>query len=132
VKALPDPGLPPRPQRPPAPAARPADRRAGHTRIATEALSSIARGVAGEVLGIPPSDVRVVLNDEFGSLALLLSVPLPLRPLAAPQPLAPVWERARNARATVRERFTALTGTHVGRVDVRVTGILLETGRRPA
>ena len=133
MKALPDPGPPPRPQRPPASAARPAaPRHAGHTRVSTQALSSIAQGVAGEVLGIPPSAVRVVLNDEFGSLALTLSLPLPVRPLAAPEPLAPVWTRARDARGTVRERFTALTGTHVGRVDVRVTGILHEAGRRPA
>ncbi|GER24123.1 hypothetical protein NCCP1664_26180 [Zafaria cholistanensis] len=132
MTALPGPALPPRPQRPPSSAVRPGVRPAGHTRIATQALSSVAQGVAGQVLDVPPSAVRVGLHDEFGSLALVLSLPMPLRPLAAPQPLPPVWKRARDARKTVRERFTALTGAHVGRVDVRVTGILPETVRRPA
>jgi hypothetical protein len=105
--------------------------RGGHTRISTQALSSAARAVAADVFSVPPGQVRVGLNDEFGSLALGLSLPLPIGPHgidAAGRPT--VWERARQARAAIRDRFVELTGTHVSRVDVRVTGILLQPERR--
>lgn len=107
-----------------------AERRlAGHTRVSTQALIGCARAVASEVFSVPAASVRVALNDEYGSLALSLSLPLPLtlRPHAAdgahPDGRPTVWERARDSRAAVRDRFVRLTGASVSRVDVRVTGI---------
>ena len=45
---------------------------AGHTRISTQALTSVARAAAAEALGVPPQDVRVEWSDDDGLLALSL------------------------------------------------------------
>ncbi|MGJ9403327.1 hypothetical protein [Arthrobacter sp. KK5.5] len=112
---------------------QPAPEYAGHTRISTQALTSTARAVAADVFAVPPAQVRVGLNDEFGSLALGLSLPLPIgrHATGADRHGAPtVWEKARDSRAAVRDRFVELTGTHVSRVDVRVTGTAARPERR--
>ncbi|MDN5756417.1 MAG: hypothetical protein L0J68_01710 [Micrococcaceae bacterium] len=108
--------------------------RAGHTRISTQALTSSARIIASEVFDVQPGSIRVSLNDEFGALALRLSLPLPIAPLAYDRPAGldaseSVMGRARDARSTVRDRFVELTGSHVSRVDVRVTGVVLRRRR---
>lgn len=104
---------------------------AGHTRIRTQALNTIARVVAAEVFNVPVNRIKVELRDEFGSLAFTLSLPLPMRKLGqGTVPMrASLWETARDSRADVRDRFTSLTGSQVSRVDVRVTGVLLKEGR---
>ncbi|MEE1621838.1 hypothetical protein ACQ3I4_09545 [Zafaria sp. Z1313] len=106
-----------------------ADVLAGHTRISTQALAATARGVAADVFGVPAPSVRVALNDEYGELALALNLPLPIG-RAGGTPRRPLWDRARDERTEVRDRFIQLTGSRVARVDVRVTGIILDTSRR--
>ena len=107
---------------------------AGHTRISTQALTSSARIIASEVFDVQPGSIKVTLNDEFGALALRLSLPLPIAPLAYDRPekldaSESVMARARDARSTLRDRFVELTGSHVSRVDVRVTGVVLRRRR---
>ncbi|MGO2004812.1 hypothetical protein ACTXOR_00240 [Arthrobacter rhombi] len=107
---------------------------AGHTRISTQALTSSARIIASEVFDVQPGSIKVSLNDEFGALALRLSLPLPIAPLAYDRPEKPdasesVMARARDARSILRDRFVELTGSHVSRVDVRVTGVVLRRRR---
>jgi len=107
---------------------------AGHTRVSTQALTSAARIIAAEVFEVLPSEIRVVLNDEYGALALGLNLPLPISPLvhgrqAAVDPDGSVLARARDARTAVRERFVEVTGSHVSRIDVRVTGVVLRRRR---
>lgn len=107
---------------------------AGHTRVSTQALTSCARIIAAEVFEVQPGEIRVALNDEYGALALGLSLPLPISPLhySRPEPLdagGSVLARAREARSEVRDRFIALTGSHISRVDVRVTGVVLRRRR---
>lgn len=107
---------------------------AGHTRVSTQALNSSARIIAAEVFEVRPGDIRVSLNDEYGALALGVSLPLPISPLihgraAHTDPASSVLARAREARTDVRDRFIELTGSHVSRVDVRVTGVVLRRRR---
>jgi len=107
---------------------------AGHTRVSTQALTSSARIIAAEVFDVQPSDIRVSLNDEYGALALGLSLPMPISALVygrteAVDPRGSVLARARDARSDVRERFITLTGSHISRVDVRVTGVVLRRRR---
>jgi hypothetical protein len=105
----------------------------GHTRISTQALASAARLITAQAYGVDVSGVRVMLNDELGSLALGLNLALPADALDPDGPAAgdgwhgdadSVWARARDVRAEVRDQFTDLTGSHVSRVDIRVTGIV--------
>lgn len=107
---------------------------AGHTRISTQALTSSARLIAAEVFDVQPGSIKVSLNDEFGALALRLNLPLPIVPLAQDRPAGleaseSVMARARDLRSSLRERFVALTGSHVSRVDLRVTGVVLRRRR---
>ncbi|SJM62118.1 hypothetical protein FM101_07155 [Arthrobacter rhombi] len=97
-------------------------------------MTSSARIIASEVFDVQPGSIKVSLNDEFGALALRLSLPLPIAPLAYDRPEKPdasesVMDRARDARSILRDRFVELTGSHVSRVDVRVTGVVLRRRR---
>ena len=120
------------PGRPPGPSL------AGHNRITTQALSSTARAVAADVLGVPPDQVRAAFSDDHGLLALLLSLPLPVPPLARvvrePDVVGrfggPLWARADAARSPIRERFEELTGARLSRVDIRIIGSTVTRGVR--
>ena len=111
---------------------------AGHNRITTQALSSTARAVAADLLGVPPVQVRAAFSDDRGLLALLLSLPLPVPPLARvvrePDVVrtfgGPLWARADAARSPILERFEELTGARLSRVDIRIIGSTVTRGVR--
>ena len=54
---------------------------AGHNRISTQALTSLAQAAAAEALGVPPHDVRADWSDDDGLLALSLVAPIRVPPL---------------------------------------------------
>lgn len=120
-----------------APSARPRPA-AGHNRITGQALTSTARAVAGEVLGVEPAQVRVTLSDDRGLLALLLALPLAVPPLTRvledPAVIGsfggPLRDRAEAARSPILERVQQLTGARVSRVDIRVVGTTVTRGAR--
>ena len=109
---------------------------AGHNRISTQALTSTARGAASEYFGVPPQQVRVTWRDDHGLLALALSLPVPLPPLAALTPAmleragGTVKDRAHAAKPVLLQRISELTGSRLSRVDIRITGALTVEGRR--
>lgn len=111
---------------------------AGHNRISTQALTSIAKVAAGQVLLVPPSSVRIEWADDGGDLALSVS-----SAMGAPA-LQDVWRnpsrvassggsvlaRATAAKARILAEVEALTGSRLSRVDVRISGLLpLDGGR---
>lgn len=93
--------------------------RAGYTRVSAQALTGTARAVAAGIFGVDPRLVRAFLRDDSGYLALTIHLPLPLT-----DPSATVLDRVRAWRGSIGEQFSALTGSLVSRVDVRVTGIV--------
>ncbi|MHA7263069.1 hypothetical protein ACX80W_07690 [Arthrobacter sp. TMN-37] len=109
----------------------------GHNRITTQALVSTAQAAAAEHFGVPPASVRAVYTDDGGLLALELSLPVPIPPLARlaaepariPPPGGSVLERARQAKAGILATVTALTGTRLSRVDIRIIGTAAVQGR---
>ncbi|MHA7283005.1 hypothetical protein [Arthrobacter sp. TMS2-4] len=111
---------------------------AGHNRITTQALTSTAQAVAAGVLGVQPAQVRATFSDDRGLLALLLTLPLPVPPLARvvrePDIVGtfggPLWERADAARAPILERVQDLTGARLSRVDIRIIGSTVTRGAR--
>lgn len=105
--------------------------RAGHTRITRSALTHTAEAVAAAAFGVPRREVRVALADDDGALGITVSVPLPAPSLlqAAQDPSAvergggTVFDRADRARNGIRETAQQVTGSQVGRIDIRLTKI---------
>ena len=119
--------------------ARGAERRlAGHNRVSTQALTSTAQGVAGEVLGVSPTLIRASWRDDQGYLALSLALPIGIpsltRVLQDPQLVAgfggSIWERVHAAKGEILDRVTRISGSTLSRVDIRVTGIRIQGGGR--
>jgi len=111
---------------------------AGHNRISTQALTSVARAAAGEALGVPAHDVRANWSDDDGLLALSLVMPVAVPNLTAvvrdPGRVAgfggSIWERAVAAKAQILRRVTELTGAQLSRVDIRISGAAVRGGGR--
>ncbi|MBG0738245.1 hypothetical protein IV500_02185 [Paeniglutamicibacter antarcticus] len=104
---------------------------AGHNRISTQALTSVARGAAAEIFDVAPADVRVSFADDGGLLALSVSLPIGIPPLTAvvrdPDRVAahggPIWSRAVHAKVAILDRVAALSGSGLSRVNIRITGV---------
>lgn len=110
----------------------------GHTRVSTQALTSVAKAAAAEVLRTPAGQVKADWNDDGGLLALSLVLPLGIPSLnrIARDPAlvdnagGPVWEKALAARELILQRVESLTGSQLSRVDIRIMGIRLQEGGR--
>ncbi|WP_245827912.1 hypothetical protein [Sinomonas mesophila] len=103
---------------------------AGHNRVSTQALTSLACAAAAAELGVQPADVRAEWADDAGLLALSLVSPIAVPPLASvtsPADLAPwggsAWERAARAKGRVLESVASLSGALISRVDLRISGV---------
>ncbi|KUM33787.1 hypothetical protein [Arthrobacter sp. EPSL27] len=110
----------------------------GHTRISTQALSSVAKAAAAEALGVAPHDVRADWSDDDGLLALSLVAPITVPPLATVLRDAgrvagsggSIWDRAVAAKAEILDRVTQLSGARLSRVDIRIGGASMKEGAR--
>lgn len=100
--------------------------RAGHTRITRAALTHAAEAVTAAALGVPRREVRVTLSDDDGALGVSVAAPIPaptLQQAAQQHSGGTLYERADQARATIRTTVTQVTGSVVGRIDITLTGI---------
>ena len=112
--------------------------RAGHTRISTQALTSVAQAAAAEALGVTPQEVRAEWTDDDGLLALSLVAPITVPPLTAllrdPGRIegfgGSIWDRAVAAKADILRRVTELSGVRLSRVDIRISGASVSEGGR--
>lgn len=103
----------------------------GHNRISTQALTSVAKATAAEIFDVAPAAVRVSWTDDAGALALSLSAPISAPSLVAirenPERLArsggSIADRATAAKVRILNRVEHLTGSHLSRVDIRISGI---------
>lgn len=111
---------------------------AGHNRISTQALTSLAKAAAAESLGVPAHDVRAEWTDDDGLLALSLVAPISIPPLDAVV-LDParvrasggsIWDRTVEAKAVILETVSELSGSTLSRVDIRISGAKISTGGR--
>jgi hypothetical protein len=111
---------------------------AGHNRISTQALSSVAQAAAAEIFGVAPADVRAEWSDDGGLLALSLVLPISIPPLSAVlrdpgrvQAMGgSIWDRAVGAKASILHKVTWLTGSRLSRVDIRISGVRTSEGGR--
>jgi len=111
---------------------------AGHNRINTQALTSVARAAAAEALGVDPHEVRAEWTDDDGLLALSLVAPIAIPPLSAvlrdPGRVVAaggsIWDRTVAAKAAILRRVTELSGARLSRVDIRISGASVSEGGR--
>lgn len=111
---------------------------AGHNRISTQALTSLAQCAAAEALGIAAQDVRADWSDDAGLLALSIVAPIGIPPLTAvvrnPGRVesfgGTIWERAVAAKSTILSRVMELSGSRLSRVDIRISGVRISEGGR--
>ena len=111
---------------------------AGHTRISTQALTSVAQAAAAEALGVPPHEVRAEWSDDDGLLALSLVAPITVPPLTTVVRDAgrvaglggSIWDRAVAAKTDILRRVTELSGARLSRVDIRIGGASMSEGGR--
>jgi hypothetical protein len=111
---------------------------AGHNRISTQALTSLAREAAAEALGVHAHDVRADWADDGGLLALSIVAPVNIPPL--PDVLrdpglldafgGSVRSRAAAAKTSILQRVTELSGSMLSRVDIRISGVRITEGGR--
>ena len=104
--------------------------RAGYTSISSGTLQRLLVALAADAFNVPHGDVRAGISDEQGQVSVSLAVPLALHinPDLAAVGLSTkdggtIFERAATARSVVAERFHCLTGSAVGTVNVRFTGL---------
>jgi hypothetical protein len=111
---------------------------AGHNRISTQALTSLARAAAAEALGVSAQDVRADWSDDEGLLALALVTPIRIPSLTAvlrnPARVAgfggSIRDRAVAAKLVILGRVTELSGAQLSRVDIRISGAAVSEGGR--
>ncbi len=111
---------------------------AGHNRISTQALTSLAKAAAAEALGVDAQDVRADWSDDDGLLALALVAPINVPPLKTVVADAgrvaafggSIWDRTVSAKARILATVTALSGSRLSRVDIRISGIRISEGGR--
>ena len=116
----------------------PAAAMAGHTRISTQALTSVAQAAAAEALGVTAHEVRADWADDDGLLALSLLAPITVPPLTTvlrdPGRIegfgGSIWDRAVAAKADILHRVTELSGARLSRVDIRIGGASVSEGGR--
>uniref|UniRef100_UPI00068A9C16 hypothetical protein n=1 Tax=Arthrobacter sp. UNC362MFTsu5.1 TaxID=1449044 RepID=UPI00068A9C16 len=60
------------------------ERRAGHTRITSRALTQAVEAVTAQAFGLPAGTATAGLRDDAGLLAITVAVPLALPPLLGP------------------------------------------------
>lgn len=105
---------------------------AGHNRISSQALTSVAKVAAAQVLAVAPAQVRVSWSDDSGALALSISSAMGAPALSdvrrSPGQLArsggSVLARATAAKEQILSQVERLTGSQLSRVDVRISGLL--------
>jgi uncharacterized alkaline shock family protein YloU len=111
---------------------------AGHNRISTQALTTLAQAAAAEALGVLAQDVRAEWSDDDGLLALSIVAPIRVPsltevlrdPLRVAEYGGTVWDRAVAAKTAILERVTQLSGSTLSRVDIRISGARVSEGPR--
>ena len=111
---------------------------AGHNRISTQALTSVAKAAAAQVLAVAPAQVRISWSDDAGSLALSVASAMGApslqdvrrNPARVALSGGSVLARATAAKLQILSEVERLTGSQLSRVDVRTSGLLANTEGR--
>lgn len=104
----------------------------GRTTIASRAVRRVVSAVTAEALDVTASDVSVELDDHGGELHVTARTSIRVPPLgeSTRRSSGTLLERLSRAQTTIRTRCLELTGSSIGRVDLRITGADLTERRR--
>lgn len=102
----------------------------GRTSITPRALERVARGVAADHLGVSSSRVSVRLADGAGALSVSVAAPLRTSPIGTATDAPGLVTRSEQARANIARDISTLSGSQVGSVALRVTGVEIVEERR--
>jgi len=104
----------------------------GRTTIAARAVRRVVSAVTADALDVAASDVSVELDDHGGELHVTARAPIHVTPLgeSGRRSSGTLLERLSTAQTTIRTRCLELTGSSIGRVDLRITGADLRERRR--
>ena len=110
----------------------------GRTRITIKALNRVASAVTAEALGVDADHVDVDFADREGTLALTVNTPIRVVSLARVEAEKSVVQRTggsivdriTQAQETIRDQVSALTGSRIGHVTVRITGVNIRSEGR--
>ncbi|PYI69706.1 hypothetical protein CVV68_00945 [Arthrobacter livingstonensis] len=110
--------------------------RAGHTAISAGTLQRLVAAIAADAFKVPMNQVRAGVRDGQGQLSVSLALALATVPLSELAGSAragvdqAVFSRAATARETIVRRVQDLSGSSVGQVDIRFTGVHVENRER--
>ena len=109
-----------------------ADQIRGRTTISSRAVRRVVSAVTADALNVKAFEVSVELADDRGSLTVVAKSPIHVAPLReqSGRSAGTLLERLSAAQTTIRERCLQLTGSTIGRVDLRITGVDLRQGKR--
>lgn len=104
----------------------------GRTRITSRAVRRIVSAVTADALSVSASDVSVELADTDGSLTVMAKTPIHVSPLGdvGRRSEGSLLERLTAAQTTIRDRCLQLTGSTIGQLDLRITGVDLRERKR--
>ncbi|MDN4639876.1 hypothetical protein QCD70_06450 [Agreia sp. PsM10] len=110
----------------------------GRTRVTSKALNKVVSAVTADALGVDAARVGVELADHTGALALVVTTPIRIVSLdrvstdnsVVARSGGTILDRAGQAQTTIRDRVSALTGSEIARVTVKVSGVTIQPEER--
>lgn len=105
----------------------------GRIVIAERVLVKVAEEATADALRVDRADVSAGVSDARGGIALSISTRLPAPDLddaAALQSAPPVLERVEAAQALLRDQIGRLIGRDITRINMTITGAVVEGRRR--
>lgn len=107
---------------------------AGFTRITRTALNRVLAAVTADAFGLETSQVKAQASDDAGRLAISVSVPIAVPPLAEIANDVSVLnrgggdllQRTETARRELGRRAEELTGSMVSRIDIDLNSAIPE------
>lgn len=114
-----------------------ADKLSGRNRISARALERVISAVTAGEMGVEPRHVGVQLGDESGSLVVTASAAITIvsltargRKAAAAAEAGSIIDRATAAQKVIRERVRDITGSAIGRVNLRLNAAHIDGEER--
>ncbi|AMB58621.1 hypothetical protein [Microterricola viridarii] len=105
----------------------------GRIVIAGRVLVKVAEEATADALRVDRGDVSAGVSESGGGIAVSISTRLPVPDLddtAALQAATPVLERVEAAQAFLRDQIGRLIGRDIIRINMTITGAVVEGRRR--